>query len=101
MKNIWKQDRTRKTLRKLQKGELHNLYSSLNISRQIKSRRMTWVGHVVCIGEAKENCRWFWWESPKEGDNFEDIGGDRTMGSEWISGDWLGRGCGVDTIGSG
>jgi hypothetical protein len=31
--------------RKLHTGELHNLYPSLNIIRQIKSRRMRWVGH--------------------------------------------------------
>jgi hypothetical protein len=27
--------------------ELHNLYSSLNVMRVIKSRRMWWAGHVV------------------------------------------------------
>jgi hypothetical protein len=30
--------------------ELHNLYSSPNIIRVIKSRRMRWVGHVACMG---------------------------------------------------
>jgi hypothetical protein len=30
--------------------ELHNLYSSPNIVRQIKSRRMRWAGHVACMG---------------------------------------------------
>jgi hypothetical protein len=33
--------------RKLHNGELHNLYSSTDIIRQIKSRRMRWAGHVV------------------------------------------------------
>jgi hypothetical protein len=33
--------------------ELHCLYSSLNIVRVIKSRRMRWVGHVACIGERR------------------------------------------------
>jgi hypothetical protein len=28
------------------KGELHNLYSSPNIIRMIKLRRMRWAGHV-------------------------------------------------------
>jgi hypothetical protein len=37
--------------RKLHNEELHNLYSSLDITRQIKSRRMRWVGHVTCMGE--------------------------------------------------
>jgi hypothetical protein len=34
--------------------ELHNLYSSPNIIRMIKSRRMKWAGHVTRIG-AKRN----------------------------------------------
>jgi hypothetical protein len=36
---------------KLHSGELYNLYSSPTIIRQIKSRRMSWVGHVACMGE--------------------------------------------------
>jgi hypothetical protein len=36
--------------RKLPSGELHNLYSSPNIFRQVKSRRMTWAGHVTPMG---------------------------------------------------
>jgi hypothetical protein len=32
--------------RKLHKDELHSLYSSPNIVRVIKSRRMRWAGHV-------------------------------------------------------
>jgi hypothetical protein len=32
-------------------NELNNLYSSLNIVRVIKSRRMRWAGHVAHIGE--------------------------------------------------
>jgi hypothetical protein len=57
--------------RKLHKGELHNLYSSPNIIRQMKSRRMTWARHVACIGEGK-TCTGFWWESPKEKYRLED-----------------------------
>jgi hypothetical protein len=37
--------------RKLHNEELHNLYSSPDIIRQIKSRRMRWVGHVARMGE--------------------------------------------------
>jgi hypothetical protein len=36
---------------KLHNDELHNLYSSLNIVRVIKARRLRWVGHVACMGE--------------------------------------------------
>jgi hypothetical protein len=39
--------------RKLHSDELHSLFSSWNIVRVIKSRRMRWVGHVVCIGEGR------------------------------------------------
>jgi hypothetical protein len=39
--------------RKLHNGELHNLYSSPNIIRQIKSRRMRWVGHVARVGKGR------------------------------------------------
>jgi hypothetical protein len=35
--------------RKLHNDELHSLYSSLNIVRVIKSRRMRWAGHVVRV----------------------------------------------------
>jgi hypothetical protein len=37
--------------RKLHNDELHGLYSSPNIIRVIKSRRMRWVGHVARMGE--------------------------------------------------
>jgi hypothetical protein len=39
--------------RKLHNDELHNLYSSPNIVRVIKSRRIRWVGHVACMGERR------------------------------------------------
>jgi hypothetical protein len=36
--------------RKLHNEELHNLYSSPDIIRIIKSRRMRWAGHVARMG---------------------------------------------------
>jgi hypothetical protein len=33
--------------------ELHSLYSSPNIVRVIKSRRMKWAGHVARMGEGR------------------------------------------------
>jgi hypothetical protein len=39
--------------RKLRNEELHNLYSSPNIIRMIKSRRMRWAGHVARMGETR------------------------------------------------
>jgi hypothetical protein len=37
--------------RKLHNDELHSLYSSPNIFRVIKSRRLRWAGHVARMGE--------------------------------------------------
>jgi hypothetical protein len=37
--------------RKLHSEELRILYSSPNIIRQIKSRRVRWAGNVACRGE--------------------------------------------------
>jgi hypothetical protein len=39
--------------RKLHNDELHNLYSSPNIVRVIKSRRVRWAGHVARMGEGR------------------------------------------------
>ena len=40
-------------LRRLHNEELNDLYSSPNIVRVIKSRRMRWAGHVACMGEER------------------------------------------------
>jgi hypothetical protein len=40
--------------RKMHDEELHNLYSSPDIIRQIKSRRMRRAGHVACMGEERK-----------------------------------------------
>jgi hypothetical protein len=37
----------------LHNDELHSLYSSPNIVRVIKSRRMRWAGHVARMGERR------------------------------------------------
>jgi hypothetical protein len=37
----------------LHNDELHRLYSSPNIVRVVKSRRMRWAGHVARMGEGK------------------------------------------------
>jgi hypothetical protein len=37
----------------LHNGELHNLYSSPDINRHIKSRIMRWAGHVARMGEGR------------------------------------------------
>jgi hypothetical protein len=52
-----KRDRVTGGRRKLHNEELHNLYSSPNIIRIIKSRRMRWVGHVARMGEKRNMYR--------------------------------------------
>jgi hypothetical protein len=47
-----KRDKVTEEWRKLHNAKVHNLYSSPHI-RQIKSRRMRWVGQVACIGEGR------------------------------------------------
>ena len=39
--------------KRLHNEELNILYSSPNIVRVIKSRRMRWAGHVACMGEER------------------------------------------------
>jgi hypothetical protein len=45
--------------RKLHNEELRDLYTSTNIIRMIKSRRMRWAGHVARMGEKKKAYRLF------------------------------------------
>jgi hypothetical protein len=67
------------------------LYSPPDIIRQIKSRRMRWTGHVVCMG-GERNMTGFWWESLKEKDHLKDQGVDGRMGSKWTVGRLVGGG---------
>ena len=43
--------------RKLHNEELNDLYSSSNIVREIKSRRIRWTDHVARMGERRGVCR--------------------------------------------
>jgi hypothetical protein len=49
-----KRDKVMGEWRKLHNEELHNLYSSPDIIRQVKSRRMRWVGHVARMREERK-----------------------------------------------
>jgi hypothetical protein len=46
-------DKVRGESRRLHNGELHNLYSSPDIIRQVKSRRMRWAGHAARMGAGR------------------------------------------------
>jgi hypothetical protein len=69
--------------RKLHNEELHNLYSSPNIIRMIKSRRMRCAGHIARMGEKRNTYRTLW-EIQKERDHSEgqDVGGWTEL--KWI-----------------
>jgi hypothetical protein len=53
--------------------ELHNLYSSPNVVRVIKSRRMRWAGQVARMGRG-EVLTGFWVGGPKGRDHWKDLG---------------------------
>jgi hypothetical protein len=76
--------------RKLHREELHNLYISPNIIRQIKSRRMRWAGHVAHMGEERKVYMVSVGKRP--------LGRPRHSWEDGISMDLreIGLGCGVD-----
>jgi hypothetical protein len=49
-----KRDEVTGEWKKLHNEEIHIFYSSPNIIRQIKSRRMRWEGHVALMGEQRD-----------------------------------------------
>jgi hypothetical protein len=49
-----KRDEVTGEWRKLHNEDLHNLYSSLDIIRQVKSRQMRWAGLVARMGEERK-----------------------------------------------
>jgi hypothetical protein len=81
--------------RKLHNDKMHSLYSSPNIVRVIKSRRLMWAGPVACMGEergvyrvlvgrlegkrplGRPRSRW-------EDNNKMDLGKTRIDGVNWI-----------------
>ena len=75
--------------RRLHNEELNYLYSSSNIVRVIKSRRMRWAGLVGRMGEERGVS---WWGNRRERDNWGDLGVDGWIILCWICRrwDWIG-----------
>jgi hypothetical protein len=82
-----KRDEVTGEWRKLHNEKLNNLYSSPNIVRVIKSKRMRWAGHVAPIRRV-EVCTGFWWGNLREEDHWEDPGVDGRIILGWIFGKW-------------
>jgi len=62
--------------RRLRNEELNDLYSSPNIVRVIKSKRMRWVGHVARMGEKRGVYIGSCWGNRREGDHWADLSVD-------------------------
>jgi hypothetical protein len=60
-----KRDEVTGDWRKLHNEELHNLYSSSNIIRMIKSRRMRWAVRVARMGCRRMHIG-YWWASRRK-----------------------------------
>ena len=61
--------------RRFHNEELNDLYSSPNIVRVIKSRRMRWAGHVARMVEERGYIR-SWWGKRRKRDHWGDLGVD-------------------------
>ena len=82
-----RRDEVRGEWRRLHNEELNDFYSSPNIVRVIKSRRMRWVGHVARMGEER-GCIGSWWGNRREGNHWGDLGVDGWIILGWICRRW-------------
>jgi hypothetical protein len=98
-------DEVTREWRKLHNEELNDLYSSQNIVRMIKSRRMGWAVHVARMGIV-EAYTWFWWGYLREREPLEDLGVNEKIilkhifkkfdrGMDWIDLAYDGDRCGA------
>jgi hypothetical protein len=62
---------------------LMTLYSSPDIIRVIKSRRLRWAGHEACGGRGEVHTG-FWWGDLREGDHLGDPGVGGRIILKWI-----------------
>jgi hypothetical protein len=67
--------------------ELNGLYSSSNVVRFIKSRRLRWAGHVACMGKGRGVYRVLVGKL-REGDQWGDPGIGERIVLKWIYRKW-------------
>ena len=80
--------------RRLHNEELNDLYSSPNIVRVIKSRRMRWARHVARMGRGHIGS---WWGNRRERDYWGDLDVDGWIILGWVSRRWdVGMWTGLD-----
>ena len=89
--------------RRLHNEELNDMYTSPNVVRVIKSRRMRWAGHVARMGEERGRIG-SWWGNRRERYHWGDLGVDGWIILGWIfrkldvvvcsGSSWLGIGTG-------
>jgi hypothetical protein len=82
-----KRDEVTGKWRKLHNEELHALYSSPNIVRVIKSRRMRWARHVSWMWR-REACMGFRWGNLRGGDHWGDPDLDGRIILRWMFSKW-------------
>jgi hypothetical protein len=68
-----KRDEVTGERRRIHDEEVYVLYSSLNIIRVIKSRRVRWLGDVACVWERQEVHIGVWWGDLRERVHLEDL----------------------------
>ena len=82
-----RRDEVKGEWRRLHNEELNDLYSSTNIVRVIKSKRMRWAGHVARMGEERVVYRVLV-EKRRKRDHWGDLGLDGWIILGWISRRW-------------
>jgi hypothetical protein len=90
-----KRDEVIEKWRRLHNEEHNDLYSSQNIIREIKARRMRWAGHVECMDEGRIAYR-ILVEKLREGEHLRNPDVDGMILLEWIFKKWDGGMDGID-----